>query len=253
MNNILLETINLKKTYEHVNGNITLFNNLNLKIKCGDLIALVGPSGSGKSSLLHLLALLDEPTKGKILINNNETKNLTDIQKDEIRRINISIIFQENNLLTDFTALENVMMPLIIKGENKKDILVKAQNILKDLKIFNRSNHFPSELSGGEQQRVAIARALIAETNLIIDHYQKTFFLESPKLYYYLELIKSYHYFNSYQVFKSSKYFKQSYNYIEILIKMQNFTKGFIILYGLVFVNGSVHPAIPVAQVVETR
>jgi lipoprotein-releasing system ATP-binding protein len=168
MNNILLETINLKKTYEHVNGNITLFNNLNLKIKCGDLIALVGPSGSGKSSLLHLLALLDEPTKGKILINNNETKNLTDIQKDEIRRINISIIFQENNLLTDFTALENVMMPLIIKGENKKDILVKAQNILKDLKIFNRSNHFPSELSGGEQQRVAIARALIAETNLIL-------------------------------------------------------------------------------------
>jgi lipoprotein-releasing system ATP-binding protein len=128
----------------------------------------VGPSGSGKSSLLHLLALLDEPTKGKILINNNETKNLTDIQKDEIRRINISIIFQENNLLTDFTALENVMMPLIIKGENKKDILVKAQNILKDLKIFNRSNHFPSELSGGEQQRVAIARALIAETNLIL-------------------------------------------------------------------------------------
>jgi lipoprotein-releasing system ATP-binding protein len=168
MNNILLETINLKKTYKHVNGNITLFNNLNLKIKCGDLIALVGPSGSGKSSLLHLLALLDEPTKGKILINNNETKNLTDIQKDEIRRINISIIFQENNLLTDFTALENVMMPLIIKGENKKDILVKAQNILKDLKIFNRSNHFPSELSGGEQQRVAIARALIAETNLIL-------------------------------------------------------------------------------------
>ena len=168
MNNILLETINLKKTYEHVNGNITLFNNLNLKIKCGDLIVLVGPSGSGKSCLLHLLALLDEPTKGKILINNNETKDLTDIQKDEIRRINISIIFQENNLLTDFTALENVMMPLIIKGENKKNILVKAQNILKDLKIFNRSNHFPSELSGGEQQRVAIARALIAETNLIL-------------------------------------------------------------------------------------
>jgi lipoprotein-releasing system ATP-binding protein len=168
MNNTLLETINLKKTYEHVNGNITLFNNLNFKIKCGDLIALVGPSGSGKSSLLHLLALLDEPTKGKILINNKETKSLTDIQKDEIRRKYISIIFQENNLLSDFTALENVMMPLLIKGENKKNIFSKAQKILKDVKIFNRSNHFPSELSGGEQQRVAIARALIAETNLIL-------------------------------------------------------------------------------------
>jgi lipoprotein-releasing system ATP-binding protein len=168
MNKILLETINLKKTYEHINGNISLFNNLNLKIKHGALIALTGPSGSGKSSLLHLLALLDEPTKGKILINNIETKSLNDDQKDEIRRKNISIIFQDNNLLTDFTALENVMMPLLIKGEKKKNILNKAQKILKDVKILDRSNHFPSELSGGEQQRVAIARALIAETNLIL-------------------------------------------------------------------------------------
>ena len=168
MNKILLETINLKKIYEHINGNIILFNNLNLKIKHGDLIALVGPSGSGKSSLLHLLALLDEPSKGKILINNKETKNLTNNQKDEIRRKNISIIFQDNNLLTDFTALENVMIPLLIKGDNEKNIKDKAIKILKDLKILNRSNHFPSELSGGEQQRVAIARALIAETNLIL-------------------------------------------------------------------------------------
>ena len=168
MNKILLEAINIKKTYEHINGNITLFNNLNLKIKRGDLIALVGPSGSGKSSLLHLFALLDDPSKGKILINNKQTNNLSDSQKDEIRRKNISIIFQDNNLLTDFTALENVMMPLLIKGENKEEILSKAKQILNDVKILNRSNHFPSELYGGEQQRVAIARALIAETNLIL-------------------------------------------------------------------------------------
>jgi len=168
MNKVLLETINLKKTYEHINGKITLFNNINLKIKYGDLIALVGPSGSGKSSLLHLIALLDDPTLGKILINNKEIKNVDESQKDEIRRKNISIIFQDNNLLTDFTALENVMMPLLIKGENKKNILSKAKKILKDVKILNRSDHFPSELSGGEQQRVAIARALISETNLIL-------------------------------------------------------------------------------------
>ena len=168
MNKILLETINIKKTYEHINGNITLFNNLSLKIKHGDLIALVGPSGSGKSSLLHLFALLDNPSTGKILINNKETNTLTENQKDEIRRKNISIIFQDNNLLTDFTALENVMMPLLIKGENKKDILKKTKKILSDVKILNRSNHFPAELSSGEQQRVAIARALIAETNLIL-------------------------------------------------------------------------------------
>ena len=168
MSKTLLETINLKKSYDHTNGNITIFNNLNLKIKHGDLIALVGPSGSGKSSLLHLFALLDEPSKGKILINNNDTKNLNNIQKDEMRRKNISIIFQDNNLLTDFTAIENIMMPLLIKGENKKNIFIKAKKILKDLKILDRSNHFPSELSGGEQQRVAIGRALISETNLIL-------------------------------------------------------------------------------------
>ena len=168
MNKILLEAINIKKTYEHINGNITLFNNLNLKIKHGDIIALVGPSGSGKSSLLHLFALLDDPSKGKILINNKDTNNLNENQKDIIRRKNISIIFQDNNLLTDFTALENVMMPLLIKGENKKEILLKAKKILKELKILNRANHFPAELSGGEQQRVAIGRALIAETNLIL-------------------------------------------------------------------------------------
>jgi lipoprotein-releasing system ATP-binding protein len=168
MSKILLETQGLKKSYDHTNGSITLFNDLNIKFKEGELVALVGPSGSGKSSLLHLLALLDEPTKGKIVINKLETKNLTNTQRDELRRENISIIFQDNNLLTDFTALENVMMPLLIKGENKKIIFNKAERILKDVKIINRSNHFPNELSGGEQQRVAIARALIAETNIIL-------------------------------------------------------------------------------------
>ena len=168
MNRIFLETINLRKTYRHSDGNITLFNNLNLKIKQGDLVALVGPSGSGKSSLLHLLALLDEPTRGEIKINDVFTRKFTDEKKDETRRKNISIIFQDNNLLNDFTAVENVMMPLIIKGENMKNAKNKAEAILKAVKIFDRSQHFPNELSGGEQQRVAIARALIAETNLIL-------------------------------------------------------------------------------------
>ena len=168
MSKILIETVNLKKTYQHLNGNITLFKNLNLKIRQGDLVALVGPSGSGKSSLIHLLALLDEPTSGDIKINNFFTKKLTDINKDEARRKNISIIFQENNLLNDFTAIENVMMPLIIKGENTSNIKKEAEKILKAVKILDRSHHFPNELSGGEQQRVAIARALIAKTNLIL-------------------------------------------------------------------------------------
>ena len=168
MSKILIETVNLNKTYKHLNGNIILFNNLNLKVKKGDLVALVGPSGSGKSSLLHLLALLDEPTKGDIKINDVFTKKFLDEKKDETRRENISIIFQDNNLLNDFTAIENVMMPLIIKGEKEEIAKKEAQKILKAVKILDRSQHFPNELSGGEQQRVAIARALIAETNLIL-------------------------------------------------------------------------------------
>jgi len=168
MSKILLETINLKKTYDHKNGTINLFDNVNIRIKRGDLIALVGPSGSGKSSFLHLLALLDDPTKGKILLKNKDTKDFSDEEKDQARRKNISIIFQDNNLLTDFTALENVIMPLIIKGEKTNTSIEKATRLLKDVRISNRINHFPNELSGGEQQRVAIARALISETDLIL-------------------------------------------------------------------------------------
>jgi ABC-type lipoprotein export system ATPase subunit len=168
MNNISIEITNLKKSFDHVNGSITLFNNFNLKVKEGELVALVGPSGSGKSSLLHLIALLDQPTQGKIILNKIDTKNLTNTEQDKLRRNNISIIFQDNNLLTDFTAIENVKMPLVIKEENEEVISKKAEKILRDVKIFERSNHFPNQLSGGEQQRVAIARALIAETKIIL-------------------------------------------------------------------------------------
>ena len=168
MSNSIVETLNLKKTYKHSNGNITLFDKLNIKIKRGELVALVGPSGSGKSSLLHLLALLDDPSKGSIKINDISTNKLNDEEKDKIRREKISIIFQDNNLLNDFTAIENVMMPLLIKNINRQEAKKRAQKILMSVKILERSQHFPNELSGGEQQRVAIARALIAETNLIL-------------------------------------------------------------------------------------
>ena len=168
MSKILLTIKNLKKSDSHIDGSITLFDNFNLQIKEGELVALVGPSGSGKSSLLHIMALLDDPSKGEIKIDKIETKNLSDVQKDKLRRDFISIIFQDNNLLTDFTAIENIMMPLIIRNEEKKTVFKKAEKILKSLKIHNRTNHFPKELSGGEQQRVAIARALIAETKLIL-------------------------------------------------------------------------------------
>ena len=168
MNKILLEISNLKKNFNHTNRIITLFENFNLIIKEGELVALIGPSGSGKSSLLHLIALLDKPSKGMIIINKQNTENLNDLQRDEIRRKTISIIFQDNNLLNDFTAIENIMMPLIIKGEKTEIIDQKVEKILKEVKMLNRKNHFPNELSGGEQQRIAIARALISETSIIL-------------------------------------------------------------------------------------
>ena len=136
MNNSIVETLNLKKTYKHSNKNITLFDKLNIKIKRGELVALVGPSGSGKSSLLHLLALLDEPSKGSVKIDDIPTNKLNDEEKDKIRREKISIIFQDNNLLNDFTAIENVMMPLLIKNINREEAKKRAQKILMSVKII---------------------------------------------------------------------------------------------------------------------
>ena len=168
MSKYLIEVKKLKKTFDHKNGQIKVFQNVSLGIKTGELVALVGPSGSGKSSFLHLLALLDKPSAGKILLLDKDSKNFNENEKDKIRREKISIIFQDNNLLSDFTTIENVLMPLIIRGENYKESFKKAQIVLKQVNLLNRANHFPSELSGGEQQRVAIARSIIAKTDLIL-------------------------------------------------------------------------------------
>mgnify|MGYP001326048055 CR=1 FL=1 len=168
MSKYLIELKNVKKIFSHKNGAIELFKNVNLNIKKGELIALVGPSGSGKSSLLHILSLLDVPTAGKVIIYDKDSKNFNEIQKQEIRRKKISIIFQDNNLLSDFTAIENVLMPLIIREEKHKSSLLKAKKILGYVNLSHRLHHFPNELSGGEQQRVAIARSLISETDLIL-------------------------------------------------------------------------------------
>ena len=168
MNKYLIEVKKLKKTFNHRNGQIKVFHDVSLGIKPGELVALVGPSGSGKSSFLHLLSLLDKPSSGKILFLGKDSKNFKEDKRNLIRKEKISIIFQDNNLLSDFTAIENVLMPLIIRGEDYKASLSKAKKILKEVKLLDRVNHFPSELSGGEQQRVAIARSIIAETDLIL-------------------------------------------------------------------------------------
>ena len=168
MNKNILEIKRINKNFQHRNGLIEIFKNVTLNIKKGDLVALIGPSGSGKSTLLNMISLIDDPTTGQIIFNKKNMKNLNEESKDNIRKKNISMIFQNNNLLTDFTALENVLMPLIIREEKIKLSKKKAEKILADFNLKNRQNHYPDELSGGEQQRVAIARALISETDLIL-------------------------------------------------------------------------------------
>ena len=166
MNNII-ETKNLSKSFI-INKKINVLKNINIKIKKGDLVALLGPSGSGKSTLLHLLALLDKPSSGEIYFNSKKTSFLSNNEKDKIRGKKISIIYQNKNLLNDFSALENVEIAVMAKNEKNKKTNPNAKKLLHKLGLNHRLNHFPPDMSGGEQQRVAIARALINEPDLIL-------------------------------------------------------------------------------------
>ena len=168
MNKEIIKLSKISKKFIGANKDIIVLKNINLKINKGDLIALTGPSGSGKSTLLHIIALLDQPTSGEVFFKEKSFSKSTDNEKDLVRRRGISVIYQQNNLLNDFTALENVTIPLVNNGYEWNEAARKATKILSLVKLSKRLNHFPSELSGGEQQRVAVARALITEPDLIL-------------------------------------------------------------------------------------
>ena len=168
MNKFLIKIQNLTKQFENNNSVIKVLKDVNLNLESGKIIALVGPSGSGKSTFLHLLALLDKPTKGEISILGKSTLDISEDKKNEMIRDHVSIIFQNNNLLSDFTALENVAIPLIIRNKSYNQAIKEAEKFLKQVNLGHRLKHFPSDLSGGEQQRVAIARSLISETKIIL-------------------------------------------------------------------------------------
>ena len=168
MNKEIIKLSKISKKFVGGGKNITVLKNVNLKINRGELVSLTGPSGSGKSTLLHIIALLDQPTSGEVFFKKKSFSKSNDSEKDLVRRKGISIIYQQNNLLSDFTALENVTIPLVNNGYQWNDATKKATRILSLIKLSKRLNHFPSELSGGEQQRVAVARALITEPDLIL-------------------------------------------------------------------------------------
>ena len=168
MNKEIIKLSKISKRFSENNKDISVLKNINFKINMGDLISLTGPSGSGKSTLLHIIALLDQPTTGEIFFKSKNFSKSTESEKDLIRKKGISIIYQHHNLLSDFTALENVMMPLLNIGLSWNDSLDKARKTLSSVNLSKRLDHFPSELSGGEQQRVAVARAIITEPDLIL-------------------------------------------------------------------------------------
>ena len=168
MNKEIIKLSRISKKFVGGNKDIIVLKSVNLKINRGELVSLTGPSGSGKSTLLHIIALLDQPSSGEVFFKKKSFSKSSDSEKDLVRRKGISIIYQQNNLLNDFTALENVTIPLVNSGHEWNEATKKAISILSLVNLSKRLNHFPSELSGGEQQRVAVARAVITEPDLIL-------------------------------------------------------------------------------------
>ncbi|MDB9825916.1 ABC transporter ATP-binding protein [Candidatus Pelagibacter sp.] len=166
MNN-LISLRKISKSFFKKNK-INILKKIDYSFKKGKIYSLMGPSGSGKSTLLNILSMIDKPTSGSLFINNNEIDFSKTIKNDKIRSKKIGIIYQQNNLLPDFTALENVYLAGLALNDNKKKSIEKAKYIIKKMGLLSRENHYPSELSGGEMQRIAIARALINEPEIIL-------------------------------------------------------------------------------------
>jgi lipoprotein-releasing system ATP-binding protein len=163
-----LEGQQLGKTYRNAEVPVVVFSDLDLEVEKGEMLAVVGPSGIGKSTLLHLLGGLDRPDRGTIRVDEKDLNNLTTDELARFRNRNVGFVFQFHHLLPEFTALENVAMPGWIGRADREETLYRASELLAELGLAERSRHFPNQLSGGEQQRVAIARALLADPVLFL-------------------------------------------------------------------------------------
>ena len=166
MNN-LIEVSNLNKSFDTLKK-VKVLKKISYKFKKGKIYSLIGPSGSGKSTLLNLLSLIDRPSSGSIKVENKQINFNDSIKNDILRAKKIGIIYQQDNLLSDFTALENTYLASLAAGNNKELSKTKAMILLKKVGLSNRFDHYPSELSGGEKQRVSIARALINDPQIIL-------------------------------------------------------------------------------------
>jgi len=167
MSNII-ECRSLSFSYIDGNNKTSVLNNLNFEVELGDSIAILGQSGCGKSTLLNLIAGLDSPSEGDMLINNTNIAKLNEKDRTELRSNNFGFVYQFHHLLNDFSSIYNVALPLLIRGDNKESAILNSKKILTKVGLDNRLNHNPSELSGGERQRVAIARAMVTEPACIL-------------------------------------------------------------------------------------
>ena len=158
---------NISKSFSN-NKKVTVLKKINYSFVKGKIYSLMGPSGSGKSTLLNILSMIDKPTTGSLIIGNNTIDFSDNADNDKIRSKKIGIIYQQNNLLPDFTALENVYLAGLALSNDKKNSIEKAKKFIKQMGLSSRQYHYPSELSGGEMQRIAMARALINEPEIIL-------------------------------------------------------------------------------------
>ena len=165
--NSFLELKNISKNF-NIEKKIKVLNKLSYNFKKGKVYSLMGPSGSGKSTLLNLISLIDRPSNGSIKFNNNLINFKENNENDIFRAKKIGIVYQQNNLLPDFTALENLYLASLSINDNKKIAISKAEKLLKKIGLTNRADHYPSQLSGGEAQRIAIARAIINDPDIIL-------------------------------------------------------------------------------------
>lgn len=163
--NVILKIDAIQKSFQTASERVDVLTGVNLEIKAGQKIAIVGHSGAGKSTLLQIAGLLDTPSAGDVYVNGEKTSDLKDFQRTKLRNECIGFVYQQNHLLRDFTALENVMMPSLIAGKADEE---RALDLLQKVGLEHRVHHYPSEMSGGEQQRCAIARALMNRPEILL-------------------------------------------------------------------------------------
>ena len=164
----MLSVRDLKRTYVTAAGALDVLRGVNFDLRPGEIVGLIGPSGSGKSSLLHAAGLLEHPTEGRIVIGGQDCSRMTDAERTRLRLQKIGFVYQFHHLLPEFTALDNVALPQMMAGKSRKAAQARARDLLGRLGLAERVNHQPAQLSGGEQQRVAVARALANSPQILL-------------------------------------------------------------------------------------